>query len=508
MHLGNRDLKNAVHYLLGREISKEVRTKMSGKRPKDLSTDEVAALHAYCLSDGRLPFELWEKYHDQWPEHEQIVSDLSLRARWRGIPADTEMATKKTEEFKTRKWELGNELPWIEDGEKPMSPAAAREQGRKDNIPMPACFDARDPDFLKWELDYGPQFPWVRARREYSRVNTFMKKVDNFRKNIRPDGTLYYEMKYMGAGVTGRFSGGSDSGEKFNVHNMTRDEILQRTDDEGETVEGSGIALRAMIRAPKGFVIGVQDYSQIEARLLLWRAGDYQTLKMLTDTGMNIYEVYARLRLGWTGGELKKENEELYRLSKALVLGAGYYCGAKKFRVAAWVLARLAITEERSKEVIGQYRASNPKVVAYWKEHQRWLLMSAEEKDATHEVVLASGRRLVYYNPRVIGKDDYERPVVRANFGLGGRFKKIHGGLLTENEMQATSRDILVDAWPKLEAAGHHVLFTLHDEYVYLWPENEAADRAKDAARIATTSSPWAAGCPLAVSSEWDETYG
>ena len=82
-------------------------------------------------------------------------------------------------------------------------------------------------------------------------------------------------------------------------------------------------------RPGKEFIIC--DLSQIEPRVLAWLCGDTVLLDQLAN-GVPLYEAHARATMGWTGGNLKKENAELYSLAKARVLGLGYGCGAAKIR--------------------------------------------------------------------------------------------------------------------------------------------------------------------------------
>lgn len=502
-----RSLKDAATLLLGVTVDKTVRTAMRGKTYESLDSESRRAVEEYALTDARTGYQLYKKCGDLWPAKERRVSELNILAGINGIPVNRKKAEAAEEHLKTLLWELERQLPWVDPvpggppKAKPMSPKAAREQGRIDGIQVPANFDARDPAVAEWEAEYGDKFGWVRARREYGRVNTLLQRVSNLVVNLREDDTLYYQCKYHGAGP-GRFSGGGgdergsrkESGQKFNVQNMPREEMF-------------GVDLRGLMEAPEGFVFGIHDYAQIEARLLLWRCHDDETLRPIREEGMSIYEAYARAKLGWAGGKLKVEDPELYRLAKALVLGAGYQCWANAFQNAAYTLAGLVLPLERCETIIRSYRAANPLVVRYWEEHKKWLRLSIVRKDDTHSVRLASGRVLTYYNPRWGRKDVYGRTSMQAQVVQGKNFITLFGGKLTENEIQATARDILVDAWVAMADEGIRTLFTVHDEFVNLYPVDRAEELSAKAEKLMVTSSPWAAGCPLAVESKLSKTY-
>ena len=83
----------------------------------------------------------------------------------------------------------------------------------------------------------------------------------------------------------------------------------------------------------------------------------------------------------------------------------------------------------------------------------------------------------------------------------------LYGGRLYENEIQATARDILCDAWIALTQAGINVLFTIYDEIVTMVREDEVEERLKEQEYIMCNSSPWLKGCPLRVKSSITKVY-
>jgi hypothetical protein len=91
-------------------------------------------------------------------------------------------------------------------------------------------------------------------------------------------------------------------------------------------------------------------------------------------------------------------------------------------------------------------------------------------------MTLPSGRQLAYPFPRlvtdpfgemaVVFKDYQNKQWVDCRKGKGA-----YGGTWTENAVQAVSRDILVAAMPRLEAAGYPIVLHVHDEIVAEVPD-------------------------------------
>jgi DNA polymerase len=83
----------------------------------------------------------------------------------------------------------------------------------------------------------------------------------------------------------------------------------------------------------------------------------------------------------------------------------------------------------------------------------------------------------------------------------------MHGGILTENEVQASCRDLLKDAWLACARAGYRPILSVHDELVFDLPEATVAEAVPVIERLMTQSSPWAEGLPLAVETVVSDTY-
>jgi len=528
-----RNLKGAMMEFFGVERSKAVRTRMDGKQLEDLNTKQRKDLELYGNDDGDDCYRIWGHTATLWPEPEQQISVLNRERGYEGLYLDQRALAAAIEVLQQAHFNLLAAMPWVAEGRKPLSDTAVREQGRRDSIPVPASLKMDDPDAIKWERMYAVTHPWVRAIRGLRRVNSLMLKLQKWQSLIRADGTAPFQLKYFGAAATGRFSGGGG----FNIQNLPKKPAVvcrdcwscnleDVQDDEGERCVISDdyevdspcqfcgsekrfvIDVRGMILAPPGRKLVIADYAQIEARLLLWYAGDVDMLNRIR-SGFNIYEAYAREHMGWTGGPLKDENPTLYSLAKALCLGCGYQCWKKGFVRAAKALAKLNFSEQEAMGHVKTYRNSNPKIVAYWDWHQQWLKASAICLDPTHEVALRSGRIIKYFEPRAY-IDASGRPSFRANIVKGDSRSRrwFFGGKLTENQMQATGRDVMRDGMLAIESLGFRNHFTVHDELIPSVDESMPNDEIIHTLKsVLPTAAKWALDCPLGVSVTISDRY-
>ena len=115
---------------------------------------------------------------------------------------------------------------------------------------------------------------------------------------------------------------------------------------------------------------------------------------------------------------------------------------------------------------------------------------------------LPSGRLLWYYDP--ILKDvemswGWVKQVtyMGRNNKAGGNWSRVHtyGGMLTENIVQAISRDIMVESMFKVEAAGYTIILTVHDEVVA--EVDKGFGSVEEFDKLMGVTPSWAPGCPV-----------
>jgi len=355
----------------------------------------------------------------------------------------------------------------------------------------------RSAEHPEWQLAYRL---YITAKREYqlSRVTEWQCVKHNKKVYCPTTETGFFLCRYDGGiFITGN-SGGGDTGGKFNMQNMPRNEMF-------------GVDLRPMFVASPGNKLVICDYAQVEARYLLWLVGDEAALAPLREGG-NLYQTLAeRMGLTTPGSDIKSTDKALYRYTKAFGLGAGYFMSGGKFKGVSKTQMGLDMTDEEAKAAIRKYREANPKQVAYWYEHQDALALSARRRDPAHQVELKSGRVLTYTDPRHAWRIDpatqRRRKEIQVTQVLGLNRTWMHGGILTENEVQASCRDLLKDAWLACARAGYRPILSVHDELVFDLPKEKVAEAVPVIERLMTQSSPWAEGLPLAVETVVSDTY-
>ncbi len=525
-----RSLQAAVKNFFGTDISKQVRDDAKGKSYEELhGSDAWGDMLTYGLDDSRWCRKIAVEKFSAWPAIEQRLSELNRISSQAGVYINREALESGIATLEEALFGYGRDIPWYPD-EPATSDMAIRVQGRKDGILVPASLAKNDAAGEAFYQQYKDQFKWVAAVRNFRSTNILLAKLKTMAKNLRTDGTMPYTSTYFGA-HSGRLTAGvkkesarDDVGGSFNLYNLPKFEM-------------QGVNLRHLLIPPPGHKFLIADYSQVEARVVLWVSGDTATLDRIRQ-GYNVYEAAAVNILGREDTKgLKHAEPKTYAFVKATVLGANYNMGGPRFMDSAPTLTGGEYRPDAKKaaEDIAKYRAANSKIVSQWHYHQAMLMSSAANGDATHVVALPSGRKITYYNPQyVMVEDDNGKPrrELMASQVLGAAPRRLYGGKIFENVSQSIARDILRDAWVVAVDAGYEVNWTVYDEFVIPVPILGACDNsgcrwchpenfdkkgayvgagpqvpmsprcsfdvaAKDIHRIMVSSSPWASGLPL-----------
>jgi len=232
-------------------------------------------------------------------------------------------------------------------------------------------------------------------------------------------------------------------------------------------------------------------------RVPAWLTGNKTLLAMLK-SGMSIYEAFARVSMNWRGGDLKKEDPDKYALAKIQVLGLGYGCGWEKFiTIAAGY--NVTLDEEKSKELVTGFRTNNPGITDLWKTLNDAYRASVGDN---FSMGLPSGRSLNYRQVcrEVRSKRNAETKKYEKRFvytaAIGTDREELYGGLLTENLVQATARDVFGTPLLALEKQVGDVIFHVHDEAIC---EVDQSVTVADVENVMSVCPDWIAGLPVSA---------
>lgn len=371
-------------------------------------------------------------------------------------------------------------------------------------------------------------------------VPAAVKKLKKMEAMMCEDGTVKGVMSFCGAQQTWRWSS-----RGLQVQNMKRPNKLAAdfftalrdgaSWEDLEAVYGSyptnlSYAIRCFIGTFPG--LSVADYSQIEARITAWIAGQDDLVDAFAN-GRKVYEMMAAFVFDMDEDDIAKDSFERH-VGKELVLGAGFGMGHDKFADRAGCALDLA---ERA---IRGYREKNYRIPQLWKRLDRaafkairnpgkevkvnvgpnvpeglpeikyWFgrMHDLTNGEPTNYLVctLPSGRHIYYLRPEI--KEEMKPwgekgPVISylsRDLKTGKMVRRsIWYGVLIENIVQAIAADLMMYGTLCAWRAGFDVRMLVHDEAV---TNRIGAHMERNHARLIeelVKLPKWAKGLPLAA---------
>lgn len=367
------------------------------------------------------------------------------------------------------------------------------------------------------------------------------KKLEKMIDTVSSDGRVRGLLQYCGA-FTGRWAGRlvqpqnfpratitnaqSDKGKAYLDMGLLLEHIKtkQITDIYDNPMEAIASSLRGMFISDPDKVFRICDFSAIEARVTFWVARCNLGLEVFhkSDRGES-EDIYCVTASDLVGYEVKKSTEKGERqLGKITVLGCGYQMGPDKLQFQAETAYKVILSEEDAKNMVGVYREKYKEVKWLWyglndaaidtvktgKTHTYGNIAYQLVNDKAGQwltCILPNGRRLWYYDPVVEqvsvpwgGMKDSLTYMGRDN-KKGGSWGRIrtYGGMLTENVVQAISRDLMAEAMIRVEQAGYPIVLTVHDEIISEVAKDHGSQEEFEELMKAVPS--WAKGCPIEV---------
>ena len=501
-------------------------------------------LAEYCKHDTFLCEEVFKRLIKDYPAKELRLIDLTLKMFTNPVlELDQEMLREALMEESTKRTELLNRLG-IEEATlasndkfasvlskmgiappKKISKTTGKEALAlaKNDAHFQALLNSDNEDVaLLCEARLA-----VKSTLERTRAQRFL--------DISERGRLPVPLNYYGA-HTGRWSASKGSG--LNLQNLKR-----------------GSFLRKSIQAPAGYSLVVCDLAQIEPRVLAWMC-DYTDLLEIFASGQDAYAQFGAQMFGIPGLS-KESHSDLRQSAKSALLGCGYglgwasfaaqlltgFLGAPPTRYDKAFAKQLGVGAEfvnefisyqpylermkdiphtctepeltvhcvSAKKIIDKYRDAAQPVKTFWEMCDALIKRSlVEGKPYTHKcltfekerIVLPSGLALRY--PQLSGVADEKG---RIQWTYGDDKKKLYGGKLTENIVQAVARCVMTDGMLRIQKQYPCVL-TVHDEVVALVPESEADDAENWVLAQMTMVPKYMPGIPLGAEAGHAKRYG
>jgi DNA polymerase len=502
-------------YQLGRKGTEVIDAK--GKHLEDFDVDDLKQYGEYCKNDVELTYKLYNVLAQDFPPNELKLIDITLRMYTEPtLQLDDALLTARLEEVEAEKKEvlgaLMNRLN-CEDEECVRKKLASNKQFAELltelNIPVPMkvspttgkdtfALAKNDEGFIALTEHEDPFIQELCAVRLGTKSTIEESRIKRFLDiGARNKGKLPIPLKYYGA-HTGRWAGS----DKVNFQNLPSRDKKKK-------------ALKNAVEAPQGHKVINCDSSQIEARILVWLAGQDDIVQLYKDER----DVYCEFASTVYNRTITKADPVERFVGKTCTLGLGYGTGWSKLQHTLKTQPPGAdLPDEDCQNLVKVYRRINDKVIKLWADCDRALTDMANWDDNSkpyylgeHKCLLVTkeGIKLpnglyIHYpelkKEKVDGKDKF---VYKSRKG----YISLWGGSVVENVVQALARIVVGEQMIKINDTYKPVL-TVHDAIVCVIPNQEIDTAMKLITDIMSAPPTWAEGLPVACEAKYGESYG
>ncbi len=502
------------------EKGKEIAS-FAGKR--DLILEEQTVLGGYCAtnpdSDVNLTCKLWQHLRQGFPVSELKLIDQTLRMFTEPVlELDKPLLEAHLKEVNAKRAEILGSLDLTalrsndqfaqllkDHGVDPPTKISPKKKN-PDGTPATTWAFAKTDEGMTALLDHpDPVVQNLAAARLGVKSSIEQTRTERF-IGIAGRGALPVPLAWWGAQNTGRHAGQ----DKLNLQNLPR-----------------GGALRRAICAPPGHVLVVADFSQIEARVIAWLAGQTDRLEDFRQ-GKDIYCEAGSQTFRRT---ITKKDKLERSVSKAQVLGCGFGLGGWKFAgyLASGPLGMdpILITESdcvkmnilvnpqvrtdgtttkltgddllahcsAAQYLVQAFRDQNPMIVKYWRTCQRMIEDMAAGRRKKYGPLETDFERIILPNGLSLKYNDLQ---LSDNNEWSCKRKKerqyLYGGRIAENITQALAGLILREAMLKIP---YKQALVVHDEDVAVVREEEGEEALAFMLDVMSQSPAWAPDLPV-----------
>lgn len=511
------DVKHSLHALaarLGYDAKLRAQALVDVKGVRDLSPEQLEALMIYCCDDGVVTTQCAKSLIAALPESELLIIDKTIRLYTepeiyvnRGIVQaclDKEIIRK--EELRSK---VDNSINLMSNDdvvelleslgvEVPMKLNAKGDK----LIPALAKNDLEFKKLLSHENQEVRDIVAARIGVKSAMAESRAKKVLELTEDGMPMPIYYNHAKAR----TLRWTGG----DEVNWQNLPRP-------------PKPGSELRVALRAPRDCVFVVSDASQIEARINAWTAHQDDKVRAFAD-GVEVYKLAAALIYN---KDIAHVTEDERFLGKTLELGCGYGAGAPKvnymFNIGQFA-PPINQTLDETRYFVMAWRAANSKIVENWRTCEnaaRQAFTSGRSiempRGVTFDKFKNSGFMFlpdgtyVRYDDVQIDYSASQRGDMHHAALMGKKVvrRKLYGGLIVENMVQALARCVLVYHINLIceRAPYAKLVMTTHDEVVMRAPKVHSDELYDIVVDVMSTAPEWAKGLPLACKAKVSHFY-
>jgi len=502
------------HYNLGEKGHEVIDAK--GKRLEDFQPHELHKYGEYCKNDVTLTYKLFQVLSKDFPHNELKLIDITIRMFTQPLlEVNDGLLLTRLEELKLETRDLLQGLMKklkCEDQEGVRKKLASNKQfaellvelGVEPPLKISPATDKEtyalaktDEGFISLQNHEDSFIQELCAVRLGTKSTIEESRIERFIDiGARNKGKLPIPLKYYGA-HTGRWSGL----DKVNFQNLPSRDARKKT-------------LKQAVVAPDGYKVINCDSSQIEARILVWLAGQENVTTWYRE-GRDVYCEFASVVYS---KKISKKDKVERAVGKTCILGLGYGTGATKLQNVLKLGAGVDFDEAQCKRLVEVYRNLNHKVTDFWKDCDKalgdlvnWPTNKKPYYLGEHNVLLVDSKGIklpngLYITYPLLRVDTSE---TRARFLYRSRRGEISiwGGAVVENVVQALARIVIGEQMIEINEAYRPVL-TVHDAVVCVLPENEIDEGKKFIENIMSTAPKWANDLPIACESGVADNYG
>jgi hypothetical protein len=513
------ELKSHSMAALGRHFGHGIKGNSDWSRGiRDLTPQQWYDLGVYCAtgedSDCRITQRLFAHAWHRFPPFERAVMDMTLRMFIEPVlHTDADVLQKflkehveekrvllersnltredvmSNDKFATALRTLGVEPPMK------FSP----KQKNPDGSPKLVYAFAKTDEGMDQLVAHPDPRVQIMAAARLGNKSTILETRANHLIRIGERGTLPIPLNYWGAKVTGRHSGGDD----INMQNFKRGSVLRRG-----------------VKAPPGHMIVVGDSSNIELRLVMALAGQWDQIEKIRHYDSipedeRVTDLYCDFASDVYGRTVTKDDEDERFVGKQGMLSLQYMASGGKYhnmlrikfaeknaqqrkKNPQWVDKEPPPLEEaeRHKDV---YRRKHHRVKKLWYYCEQEVIPAIANRQVGVPVDVNGWFRTVTGGFALPGELGVQYPGLRHGLEDGWSYdsgrgrRSLYGAKVVENICQHAARQVVMYQG-LLVRTRYPVVHSVHDELVSCVLEEDAEDCAAFMLQCLSTAPKWAQG--------------